>query len=180
MIYTQPTMALLRSFEKKKPRIGDGTFLAETATLVGDVVVGARSSIWYGAILRGDVFHIEVGDEVSIQDLTVIHVTSGKFATKVGNRVTVGHSVVLHGCTVGDSCIIGMGAVIMDRATIGKNCIIGAGALVTPGTDIPEGHLAVGSPARAKRKLTDKELAWIQSSADHYVGLASRYLAEEQ
>ena len=121
-----------------------------------------------------------MGDEVSIQDLTVIHVTSGKFATKVGNRVTVGHSVVLHGCTVGDSCIIGMGAVIMDRATIGKNCIIGAGALVTPGTDIPEGHLAVGSPARAKRKLTDKELAWIQSSADHYVGLASRYLAEEQ
>ena len=171
-------MALIQTFEGKTPSVGDGTFVAANSTLVGDVIVGARSSIWYGAVLRGDVFHIRIGDEVSIQDQTVIHVTGGMHATSVGNRVTVGHSVILHGCTVEDSCIIGMGAVVMDEAVIGKNTIVGAGALVTPGTVIPSGHLAVGSPARAKRKLTAEELMWVEASADHYVELAGRYLTE--
>src|SRR5690606_27855923 len=145
--------------------------------LVGDVEVGTRSSIWYGVVLRGDVFHIRIGDETSIQDNAVVHVTGGRHATVVGDRVTVGHSVVLHGCTIEDECIIGMGAIVMDRARVGRKCIVGAGALVTPGTDIPEGQLVIGSPARAKRPLTDDELEWIRSSAAHYVTLAGRYLA---
>ncbi len=170
-------MAIIRSYNDHTPSVGDATFVAETAVLVGDVVVGARSSVWYNTVLRGDVFHIRIGDEVSLQDNTVVHVTSGRHPTIVGNRVTVGHSVVLHGCTIEDRCIIGMGAIVMDRAHIGSDCIVGAGALVTPGTDIPSGHLALGSPARPKRKLTDAELEWIKSSADHYVELAAGYLA---
>ncbi|HTM19012.1 MAG TPA: gamma carbonic anhydrase family protein [Kofleriaceae bacterium] len=170
-------MAIIRPFNGVSPRIGDGVFLAETAAVIGDVTIGARASIWYGVSLRGDVFHIRVGAETSIQDNTVIHVTSGKHATEVGERVTVGHSAVLHGCTIGDRCIIGMGSIILDRARIGRHCIVGAGALVTPGTDIPEGQLVLGSPAKPKRPLTEDELAWIESSADHYVALAAAYLA---
>jgi len=170
-------MAIVRDFEGKSPQLGEGVFLAESAAVIGDVVVGARTSIWYGTVLRGDVFHIRVGAETSIQDNAVVHVTSGKNAAIIGDRVTIGHSVVVHGCTVGDGCLIGMGAVLLDRATIGPRCIVGAGALVTPGTEIPEGHLALGSPAKVKRALTDEELAWIDSSAQHYVKLAARYLA---
>jgi len=168
---------LLRSFGDKSPRLGDGVFVAETAALIGDVEIGARTSIWYGAVLRGDVMHIRIGADCSIQDNTVVHVNSGGHATLVGDRVTVGHQVLLHGCTVGDECIIGMGAIVMDGARVGPRCIVGAGALVTPGTDIPEGQLAIGSPARPKRPLTDEELAWIKTSAANYVELAARYLA---
>jgi carbonic anhydrase/acetyltransferase-like protein (isoleucine patch superfamily) len=170
--------AVVRSYGGVEPTIHPYTFLAETSVVIGDVEIGSHSSIWYGTIIRGDVFHIRIGSECSIQDNTVVHVTGGKHATVVGNRVTVGHSVVLHGCTIGDECIIGMGAIVMDEARVGSNCIVGAGALVTPGTHIPDGHLAVGSPARVKRALTDEERRWIQTSADHYVELAARYLAD--
>lgn len=169
-------MALIRSFRGLAPTIAEGTFVAETAVVVGDVEVGRRSSLWYGVVLRGDVYHIRVGNDVSIQDNTVVHVTSGRHATTIGDRVTVGHSAVLHGCTIEDDCIIGMGAVVMDRAHIGRFCVVGAGALVTPGTVIEEGQLVVGSPARAKRALTDEERSWIRSSAQHYVELAAEYL----
>lgn len=171
-------MALLRRFRDKTPEVGAGAFLADTATLVGDVKVGARSSIWFGAVLRGDVFHIRVGEETSIQDNSVIHVTDGRNATIVGNRVTVGHSVTLHGCTIGDRCIIGMGSVILDKVEISERCIIGAGAVVTPGTKLPPGTLAIGAPARPRRELTAEELAWIEYSADHYVELAKAYLLQ--
>jgi gamma-carbonic anhydrase len=173
-------MATVRKFGTTMPQIGDATFLAETAVVVGDVEIGSRSSVWYGAVLRGDVFHIRVGNEVSIQDNTVVHVTGGKNPTYIGDRVTIGHAAVIHGCTIEASCIIGMGAIIMDQARIGRRCIVGAGALVTPGTEIPEGHLVVGSPARIKRELTESELDWIEQSADHYVELAHRYLADSQ
>ena len=169
---------LIRGFGGKRPAVDGSAFVADTACLVGDVTVGARSSIWFGAVLRGDVFHIRVGEETSIQDNSVIHVTHDQYATSVGNRVTVGHGVTLHGCTVGDSCIVGMGATILDQAIIGDRCIVGAGALVTPGTKIPAGHLAVGSPARPKRALTDEELAWLDASALHYVELARRYVGD--
>lgn len=172
-------MSIIRSFKGKHPAIGEDTFVAETAVLVGDVEVGARSSIWYGVVLRGDVFHIRVGDETSIQDNTVVHVTSGRHATEVGSRVTVGHSVTLHGCRVSDECIVGMGATILDRAVIGERCVVGAGALVTPGTVIEPGHLVLGSPAKPKRKLSDAELEWIRSSAAHYVELAAQYISED-
>ncbi|MSP16723.1 MAG: gamma carbonic anhydrase family protein [Myxococcales bacterium] len=169
-------MALLRSFEGITPVVGEGTFLADTAVLVGDVQVGARSSIWFGAVLRGDVFHIRIGDETSIQDQTVIHVTHGQSPTLIGNRVTIGHAVTLHGCVVRDRCLIGMGATLLDHAEIGERSIVAAGALVTPGTRIPPGTLALGSPARPKRDLTAEELAWLETSADHYVELSRRYL----
>jgi gamma-carbonic anhydrase len=168
-------VALVRRYRDKTPQVGEGTFLAETAVLVGDVIVGARSSIWYGAVLRGDVFHIRIGDETSIQDNAVIHVTQGRNATIVGSRVTVGHSVNLHGCTVRDRCIIGMGSIILDSAEVGERCIVGAGSLVTPGTVIPPGTLALGSPARPKRDLTADELEWLDVAAQHYVALALDY-----
>jgi carbonic anhydrase/acetyltransferase-like protein (isoleucine patch superfamily) len=169
-------MAIVRSFAGKAPRVGDGTFLADNAVLVGDVEVGARSSIWFGAVLRGDVFHIRVGDETSIQDNAVIHVTHGQHATVVGSHVTVGHSVTLHGCRVGDLCIIGMGSILLDGAEVGDQCVIAAGAVVTPGTRIPPGTLAVGAPARPKRALTQEEFAWLELSARHYVDLSREYL----
>lgn len=171
-------MAILRSFRGVTPSIGAETFVAETAVLVGDVEVGERSSIWYGVVMRGDIYYIRVGDECSIQDNTVIHVTAGRHPTVVGNRVTVGHSVTLHGCAIADECIIGMGATVMDRAEIGEQCIVGAGALVTPGTVIEPGHLVIGSPAKPKRKLTEGELEWLKSSAQHYVELGAEYLTE--
>jgi len=169
-------MPVIRIFGGKSPIVGEDTFVAETAVLVGDVQVGRRSSLWYGTVLRGDVYHIRIGDDTSIQDNTVVHVTSGRHATSVGSRVTVGHSAVLHGCTIEDDCIIGMGAVVMDRAHIGRFCVVGAGALVTPDTIIDEGQLVLGTPARAKRALTEEERGWIHTSAQHYVELARHYL----
>jgi carbonic anhydrase/acetyltransferase-like protein (isoleucine patch superfamily) len=169
---------LIRGFRGKRPEIDPTAFIAEHATVIGDVVIGARSSVWFGAVLRGDVYHIRIGEDTSIQDNSVIHVTHDRYATHVGSKVTIGHSVVLHGCTVGDQCIIGMGAVILDQAEIGDRTIIGAGSLVTPGTRIPPGHLAVGSPARPKRPLTDEELEWLPASAEHYVELVRAYASD--
>lgn len=166
---------LIRSFRGQTPVVDPEAFVAETATIIGDVKIGARSSIWFGAVLRGDVFHIRVGEETSIQDNAVIHVTHGQHGTEVGSRCTIGHAVTLHGCTVGDLCIVGMGAIVLDQAVVGERCIVGAGAVVTPGTKIPPGHLAVGSPARVKRALTEEELAWLEGSAAHYVELARLY-----
>jgi gamma-carbonic anhydrase len=166
---------VIRGFAGRRPAIDPSAFVAETATIIGDVTLGARSSIWFGAVARGDVFYIRIGDETSIQDNTVIHVTHDRYATSIGSRVTVGHGVILHGCTVRDRAIVGMGAVILDQAEVGERCIVGAGALITPGTKIPPGHLAVGAPARVKRPLTDDELLWIESSADHYVALTEQY-----
>jgi len=166
---------MIRGFRGKRPQIDPSAFVAETATVVGDVVVGARSSLWFGAVVRGDVFHVRIGAETSIQDNTVIHVTHDRYPTSVGDRVTVGHGVILHGCAVRDLVIVGMGAVILDQAEIGERCIIGAGALITPATKIPAGHLAGGAPARVKRPLTDDELAWLESSAAHYVALTDAY-----
>jgi carbonic anhydrase/acetyltransferase-like protein (isoleucine patch superfamily) len=167
---------VIRPFRGYAPRLGDGVFVADGAAVIGDVVIGARSSIWYGTVVRGDVMPIRIGAETSIQDNSVVHVTSDVSGTEVGDRVTVGHRVILHACTVEDDCIIGMGSVILDRARIGRGSIIGAGAVVTPGTEIPPGSLALGSPARVKRAITGEERAWIASSAAHYVELSHEYL----
>jgi carbonic anhydrase/acetyltransferase-like protein (isoleucine patch superfamily) len=172
-------MALIRSFAGNTPIGAAEVFLAQNDSQIGDDENAPRSSVWYGVVLRGDVYHIRIGAETSIQDNSVVHVTGGHHATIVGDRVTVGHSVVLHGCTVEDECIIGMGAVVMDRAVIGRGSIVGAGALVTPGTIVEPGQLVLGSPARAKRALGAEELTFIQVSASHYVDLGRRYLAGE-
>lgn len=169
----------IRPFRGKLPTVDPSVYIADTATVVGDVEIGAGSSVWFGAVIRGDVFHIRIGRETSIQDNSVLHVTHDRFATLVGNRVTVGHSVTLHGCSIGDLCIIGMGSTVLDQVEVGERCIVGAGALLTPGTKVPPGHLVVGSPARVKRPLTEAELAWLAASAAHYVELGRIYRAEE-
>jgi carbonic anhydrase/acetyltransferase-like protein (isoleucine patch superfamily) len=170
-------MATLRGFEGKRPDIGADVFIAETAAVIGDVVIGAGSSVWYGTCIRGDVMPIRIGAHTSVQDNTVVHVSSGVAGTVVGDRVTVGHNVILHACTIDDDCIIGMGSIVLDGARVRRHCIVGAGALVTPGTDIPEGSMVMGAPAKVKRPLTDAERAWIAASASNYVTLARRYLA---
>ena len=170
---------MIRSFRGQKPQLDPSVYVAENASIIGDVHIGAGSSIWFGAVLRGDVHSIRIGNETSIQDNTVIHVTHERFATQVGDRVTVGHSVTLHGCTIGNLCIIGMGSTVLDQVEVGDQCIVGAGALLTPGTKVPKGHLVVGSPARVKRPLTETELLWLEASAAHYVELAKIYAAED-
>jgi carbonic anhydrase/acetyltransferase-like protein (isoleucine patch superfamily) len=171
-------MAIVRSFRGVLPSIADDVFLADNATVIGDTVIGAGSSVWFGAVIRGDMMPIRIGASTSIQDNAVVHITGGRAGTVIGDRVTVGHGAILHACTVGDDCLVGMGATVLDEARIGRYCVVGAGALVTPGTDIPDGSLVVGSPARVKRPVTDAERAWIASSAAHYVALARTYLAE--
>lgn len=169
---------LIRGFRGKVPVIDPSVYIADNATIIGDVHIGARSSVWFGAVLRGDVYHIRVGSETSIQDNTVLHVTHDRFATILGDRVTVGHSVTLHGCTIGDLCIIGMGATVLDQVEVGERCIVGAGALLTPGTKVPPGHLVVGTPARIKRPLSEAELEWLAASAAHYVELGRIYASD--
>lgn len=170
-------MAAILRFRGKLPAIDPSVYVADHASIIGDVTIGARSSIWFGTVVRGDQMPIAIGEETSIQDNTVVHVTSGVAGTIVGSRVTVGHRVILHACTVEDDCIIGMGSIILDRARIGRGSVVGAGALVTPGTDIPPGSLVLGAPARVKRPVDERERAWIASSAAHYVELGKTYLA---
>ena len=152
-----------------KPTVGEDVFVAPSAVIIGDVRICDRCSIWYQAVIRGDVMPITIGDETNIQDGSVLHGTYNKAELKIGKRVTVGHKVVLHGCEIGDKCLIGMGAIIMDNAKIPAKCIVGAGALVTENSEFEEGQLILGSPARAKRPLTEKELAFLDISADNYL-----------
>jgi carbonic anhydrase/acetyltransferase-like protein (isoleucine patch superfamily) len=166
---------VIRPFGAKTPLLGEGAFVAETASVIGDVVIGARSSVWYGAVLRGDVEKIRIGDETSIQDNTVIHVDSSGFSTEVGNRVTVGHSVVLHGCRIGHGALIGIGSIVLNGAEVGEGSMIGAGSLVTPGTRIPPGVLALGSPARVKRPLSEEEKRHVQEGVENYIRLCREH-----
>lgn len=161
---------------KATPVIGEGVFLAPDVSVIGDVEIGDSSSVWFGSVIRGDVFHIRIGDRTNIQDLSVVHVTTDRHATILGNDITVGHRAILHGCTVEDGCLIGMGAIIMDRAVIGAGALVAAGSIVTEGTRIPPGTLAMGTPARPKRDLTDKERAHQAWAATHYVDVAADYV----
>ena len=164
-------------YRDKTPIVADDVFLAPGAHVIGDVEIGAKSSVWFGAVIRGDVFHIRIGSNTNIQDNTVIHVTTDRNATSIGNNVTVGHTAVLHGCTILDGALIGMGAMVMDRAVIGEGALVGAGSLVTEGTEIPPGMLAIGRPARALRPLTPEELQHVRWASDHYADLAREYVA---
>jgi len=169
--------AIVRSLGGNTPQIGAGVFLAETCTLIGDVVIGDQSSIWYSTVLRGDEMPIRIGARTSVQDGTVVHVTSGRFGTTVGDDCTIGHAAILHACIVEDGCLIGMGSTILDGSRIGRGSLVGAGALVTPGTDIPPGSLVLGAPAKVIRPVNQKEREQIEYGAAHYVELARRYLA---
>jgi gamma-carbonic anhydrase len=153
---------------RRSPRLGVGVYLARTAVVVGDVTLGDRSSVWYGAVLRGDINRIEVGHHSNIQDNAVLHLADD-FPCIIGNWVTVGHSANVHACTIGDECLVGMGATVLDGAVVGEQCLIGAHALVTPGTVIPAGSLVLGSPAKVVRALKPEERAGLRHWAAKYV-----------
>jgi gamma-carbonic anhydrase len=169
---------MIHAFEGKQPQIHPEAFVHPDATIIGDVTVGARSSIWPGVVLRGDMGRIVIGKETSIQDGTVAHMTEGWSETVVGDRVTVGHKVILHGCIVGDECLIGMGSILLDNVKVGSGSLIGAGSLLTYGTEIEGGSLAFGSPAKVARAVKDKEKAMIEGGWQNYVAYAARFQQE--
>jgi carbonic anhydrase/acetyltransferase-like protein (isoleucine patch superfamily) len=158
----------LDRYLRKTPVLGKGVYLAKTATVLGDVTLGDHSSVWYGAVLRGDINRIEIGHHTNIQDLAVVHLADD-FPCLIGNWVTVGHSAIIHACTVGDETLVGMGACILDGAVVGKQCLIGAKALVTPGTKIPDGSMVLGTPAKIVRTLTEQERGQLKYWAEKYV-----------
>lgn len=158
----------LDTYLRKQPKLGKGVFIARTATVIGDVKLGAHSSVWYGAVLRGDINRIVVGHHSNVQDNAVLHLADD-YPCILGNWVTVGHGAIVHACKVGDECLVGMGAVILDGAVIGKQSIIGAKALVTQGTKIPPGSLVLGAPAKVVRQLSQKERAGLKWWAQKYV-----------
>ena len=159
----------LDRFLRQKPKLDKGVFIANTATVIGDVTLGAHSSVWFGAVLRGDINKIVVGHHSNIQDNAVLHLADD-FPCLVGNWVTVGHGAMVHACKVGDEVLVGMGAVILDGAVVGQQSLIGAKALVTQGTKIPPGSLVLGAPAKVVRQLTKAERAGLKWWAEKYVG----------
>lgn len=168
-------MTVIRAYRDVMPTIAEDAFLAETATLIGDVVVGSESSIWYGTVLRGDVMPIRIGDRTSIQDNSVVHATGGWAETKVGDDCVVGHGVILHGCIVGDRALVGMGSIILDGARLGSDSVLGAGSLLPQGKEIPSGVLAMGRPAKVIRELTDEDRMGISLGAQVYVHHTKEY-----
>lgn len=170
---------MLRAIRGKHPVIGSSVFLAETCAVIGDVEIGDEASIWYGAVIRGDVMPIRIGARTNIQDGTIIHVTTDTYGTTIGADCTIGHAAIIHACTVEERCLVGMGATLLDGCVIGRGSFVGAGALVTPGTVIPPGSLVLGSPAKVKRPISESEREQIQYGAAHYVELARDYLASD-
>ena len=170
-------MALIRPYGGKAPRLHGTAFVAETAVVIGDVELGEDSSVWFGSVLRGDIHSIRIGARTNIQDQSVVHVTGGTHPTCVGDDVTVGHRVTLHGCTIQDRCLIGMGSIVLDGAVIGEDSLVGAGSLVPPGMIVPPRKLALGAPARVKRDLTAAEIASFLASAQSYARRGKDYVA---
>ncbi len=158
----------LDTFLRKPPTLGQGVYLARGSVVLGDVTLGDASSVWYNAVLRGDINRIVVGHHSNIQDNAVVHLADD-FPCIIGNWVTVGHSAVVHACTIGDETLIGMGAVVLDGAEVGRQCLIGAKALVTPGTIVPDGALVLGSPAKVVRIMSEKERGDLKYWAEKYV-----------
>jgi carbonic anhydrase/acetyltransferase-like protein (isoleucine patch superfamily) len=176
-------MGQVREFEGVRPQIDGRAWLDPTSLVIGDVHVGADASLWPGVVARGDINRIRIGRATNIQDGSVLHNSHdgpfmpGGAALIVGARVTVGHRAILHGCTIGDECLIGMGAVIMDRVQVEPHVVVGAGSLVPPGKVLRSGFLYTGTPARQVRELEARELSYLAYSADYYVALAGRHRA---
>lgn len=168
---------MIRTFQGIKPTIPQSCFIEETAVVIGDVVMGEECSAWFHAVIRGDVNYIRIGNRTNVQDLCMLHVTHDTHPLIIGDDVTIGHNVVLHGCTIQNRVLVGMGAIIMDGAVIGEDSVVGAGALVTEGTIVPPKSLILGSPAKVKRPVTEQELAWIRESAQNYIRYSRQYLS---
>jgi len=164
------------AYKGKTPTIEKDVFVADGAKIIGDVIIGDGSSIWFNTVVRGDVNYIRVGKKTNIQDLSMVHVDSRKYPTLVGDEVTIGHRAIVHACTVGNRCLIGMGAIVMDRAEIGDDCIIAAGSVVTEGKKIPSGSVVKGLPGKIVREISDDERKWILKSAENYFQLAQSYI----
>ena len=166
----------LRPFRSTAPRLGDRVFVAENATVIGDVAIGDDSSIWFGSVLRGDVDRIRIGARTNIQDNCTLHVTNDRWPVNIAEEVTMGHGVIAHGCTIERGALIGMGSRILDGAVIGEQALVGAGALVPEGMRVPPRTLVLGMPARVARPLTDEELARLDGSWRHYIEYKNSYL----
>ncbi|NOU44650.1 MAG: gamma carbonic anhydrase family protein [Methyloglobulus sp.] len=172
----------IRKFNNTLPKIGNSVYIDDSAVVIGDVTIGDNVSIWPTTVIRGDVESIAIGDDTNVQDGSVLHVTHyGKFTDRgypltIGKGVTIGHRAIVHACTIGDYCLIGMGAIIMDDAVIEDYVMLGAGALVPAGKRLESGHLYVGSPAKAVRALKDSEREFLEYSSRHYVELKNKYL----
>ncbi|HEY6192526.1 MAG TPA: gamma carbonic anhydrase family protein [Bacteroidota bacterium] len=166
---------MIHPYRGTAPAIHESAFLCASAEIIGDVEIGQDSSVWFNAVIRGDVNSIRIGERTNIQDGCLLHVTHAKFPLRVGKNVTVGHGAILHGCTVGDFCLIGMGAIVLDNARINSYTLLAAGSVVRPGTLIPEGVMAAGVPARVVRKLSPEERLMLEESAQHYVDYVKTY-----
>ncbi|MFO7895762.1 MAG: gamma carbonic anhydrase family protein [Candidatus Cloacimonadales bacterium] len=168
---------MIMKFQDKTPQIGSKAWIAESADVIGAVNLGADSSIWFNVVVRADINTIEIGKRCSIQDGTVVHVDK-EFPTKIGDDVTVGHKAMLHGCTIGDGCLIGMGAIILDGAEIGSGSLVAAGSVVTPGKKFPAGSMLLGTPAKLVKKLSAEQQAGFLQHARKYVAYKDDYLKE--
>ena len=167
---------MILSFEGKFPRLHPSVFVAPSAEIIGDVEIGEGSSVWFGAVIRGDFNRIRIGKKVSVQDNCVLHIDRYRSGIIIGDEVTIGHRSVLHGCQIGNLCLIGMGSVILDDVKIGDGCIIGAGSVVPPGTELAPRTLALGVPAKPKREVSDEELEIIKQGVKEYYELSRQYL----
>ena len=167
---------MIREFEGKFPHIHPSVYVADNATIIGDVEVGKDASVWFGSVVRGDVNYIRIGARTNIQDMTMVHVTSKTHPTILEDEITVGHRVTLHGCHVESRCLIGIGAILLDGVRVGAESLVAAGSLLTPGTQIPPRSFVMGSPAKVKRELTEDELAYLNRSWRNYVELKTHYL----
>jgi len=169
-------MAVIKPYRGIFPKIHPSVYLSDNVYIVGDVEIGEDSSVWFGSVVRGDVNYIRIGRRTNIQDNSVVHVTHDTYPTVIGDNVTVGHRVVLHGCVLGNNILVGMGAVIMDGVEIEDYVLVGAGALITPNKRIPSGVLVAGVPAKVIRDLREEEIRLIQESAENYVRYKNEYM----
>lgn len=167
---------MIRSYRGITPTVAPDAYVDPSAQVIGDVVLGACSSLWMNVVLRGDVHYIRVGARSNIQDGTIVHVMRGTHPTVIGEDVTIGHSATIHGCTIEDRVLVGMGAIVLNGAVIGHDSIVAAGALVVEGARVPPGSLVMGSPAKVRRPLTDEEKASIRGYAERYVGYRLDYM----
>lgn len=165
---------MIRDFKNFKPKIGRNSWISENAYIIGDVILGNNVSVWFGVVIRGDVAHIEIGNDTNIQDNSVIHSEVG-YPTKIGNGVTIGHNSIIHGCEINDNVIIGMGAIVLNGAKIGKNSIVGAGAVVTEDKVFEDNSLILGVPAKFIRKLDNEEIKRIKKNSESYLILKKEY-----
>lgn len=166
---------MLKPYKGKWPKLNASVFIEDSAQVIGDVEIGENSSVWFNAVVRGDVHYIRIGSRTNVQDNCTLHVTKDTYPLIIGDDVTIGHNVVLHGCTVKDRCLIGMGAIVLDNAIIGEDSMVGAGALVTEGMSVPPGSLVLGIPAKVVRELKPEEKARILKSAQNYIEYSSNY-----